>query len=100
MDVQGPGISIVAVAPYSIQQLLTRDDSVSALGQDRKKAEFFVGKFDLTAVANYSYIVEVDHQLIVFVDLSGCLIDPAKHRTNTRQEFPHRERLSYVVVGA
>src|SRR5258708_18801900 len=60
VHVQGASISIVAVAPNTIEQLLASNNAVSTPRQDRQQCKFFVCELDPGSFANHSDVVIID----------------------------------------
>src|SRR5712672_2592217 len=100
MHIKCPRISVVAIPPNTIQQLLSRNDSIGASCKHRQEGELLVRKSNLGPFANYTYIVEIDEQVIILISLAHRFIRATHDCSHSGQKLADRERLRNVVVGA
>src|ERR1700754_1457917 len=82
-------IAIVTVTPNTIQQLLSSYHAVRAACEHRQQRELLVREFDLHAVAMHADVVEVDHQVIVFIRFAHRLVSAAHDGAHACEQFAH-----------
>src|SRR5437773_8997451 len=60
VNIQSSRVTVVAVSPNLIEQLLASDNSAALFCQDRQQLEFLVCKFHVCAFARRAHIGKVD----------------------------------------